>query len=134
MRRQLIAAVAAGSLALSGLAATPAAAWGEREQDVLALILGLGIAGAILNDAQRKDRRHGSGSSGRRIPAACVYDIRTHQGLRSVVSRACAEDHVAARLPQECAFTIRSRGGGSRVVYGTRCLTDSGFRIEDARH
>ncbi|MCX7889395.1 MAG: hypothetical protein N2422_06640 [Rhodobacteraceae bacterium] len=134
MKRQLIAAVAAGSLALSGLAATPAAAWGEREQNALALILGLGIAGMIIDNANRDRRSHHSGSASRRIPGECVYDIRTGQGLRSVVSKSCVEDYALARLPSECAFTVRSHGGGNRVVYGTRCLKDNGFRIEDVRY
>jgi hypothetical protein len=156
MKRHLIAAVAALSVGLGGLTAAPAAA-GDDEKALL-LLLGLGAAGLIYQDAQRrkrgedpqvgrwnntwdqpghhgddwrKDRRHRPTRAV--IPGECVYDIRTGQGSRDVVSRGCAAEFGLTHLPADCAFDIRGNGG-TRTVYGARCLRDYGYRIEDARY
>ncbi len=57
MRNPIIATIAAAAIGLAGLTATPAAAWGEKEQNALALILGLGVAGAIIHEAEKKKKR-----------------------------------------------------------------------------
>jgi hypothetical protein len=131
MRNRIIATITAAAIGLGGLTATPAAAWGDREQNALALILGLGVAGAILHEAEKKKRKRQTPVSvpaQKIIPGECVYDIRTSAGLKSVVSRSCVAEFGLTRLPADCAFDVRSQSG-VRSVYGPRCLQDFGYRI-----
>jgi hypothetical protein len=134
MKNRLITAVAAAAVAVSGMSATPAAAWGEKEQNALALILGLGVAGAILNDMEDgKHRPKPTPARYKVIPSECVYEVKTRKGYRDVVSKSCVAEFGLKRLPAECAFDVRTRNG-TRTVFGPRCLQDFGYRIEDARY
>lgn len=157
MQTRLIAAVTALAVTLSGIGATPAVAWDQKEQRALALILGAVALGAIINNEDKKRSRpspvpapkyqpqpahqkpyhRGHGNDrwrNRTIPAECVYDVRTGEGRREVVSKACLSDFdFGRRLPAECAFEIRTERG-RREVYGPRCLEEFGYRIEDVRY
>lgn len=141
MKSRLIAAVAAASLALTSMAATPAQALSDRERDALKIIAGAVILGAIINEAQKdkKEKKRKRDPEpvryrNRIVPAACVYDVKSGKGRRDVVSRACMEDYgLARRLPADCAFEIRTNRG-NRLVYGPRCLEDYGYRIEGVRY
>lgn len=139
MKSRIIAAVAAGAVALSTALATPAAAWSEREQNALAAILGALAVGAIINDLDKDNnkRRHPPRNEpvrARVIPGECVYQVRTNRGMRDVVSPRCMDEFgLAHRLPAECAFDVRVKGK-NRTVYGPRCLGQYGWRVGEARY
>lgn len=143
MFRKLTATLAAAAVALTGITATPAFAIGEREEDILKLMLGAGAIALLVdraNDKKRQadhnryrhDYRHDA--RGRIIPGECVFDVRTRDGRRNVVGKRCVEQSgFRGRLPQDCAFQIRTNRGPT-TVYGQRCLRDRGYRIEAARY
>jgi hypothetical protein len=163
MKSRLIAAVTAAAVALGGLAATPADAWSKREQDALKIILGAAAVGVIINQLDKQDRndrarrapvhdapfgyddgyyrdrgdwrRHDDRQVRRshRVPEECVYDIRTSNGRRDVVSASCMRQFGLSRgLPRECAFEIRTRKGNT-PVYGPNCLESHGWRVAGRR-
>lgn len=73
-------------------------------------------------DEDRTRRSH-------RVPSECVYDIRTSDGRRDVVSASCMSQFGLSRsLPRECSFQIRTNGGRS-TVYGPNCLERYGWRV-----
>lgn len=160
MFRRLTASLAAAALALTAAFSTPAAAMSDKDRQLLTVLLGAAVVGAIIHDANKDrkkpapvTRRHddhfrfndwndrdwrGQGWRGNRwgqrtIPAGCVISIRGAGGRREVVSARCLKDAGLRRdLPAECAFDIEA-GWGSRRVYGTRCLRQNGFRIAGTR-
>lgn len=68
-----------------------------------------------------------------RVPAECVYDVRTSNGWRDVVSASCMRQFGLSRdLPRECSFQIRTNGGRS-TVYGPNCLESHGWRVAGRR-
>jgi len=139
MKSRIVAAVAVAALALGSITATPAAALGKNERDALKFALGAVALGLIIkeiddNKKKKKGKHRYGAHGGKVIPEACVYDIRTRDGLREVVSARCvAEFGVSGRLPEACAFDIRT-DGGHRTVYGPRCLREYGYRVGDARY
>jgi hypothetical protein len=137
MQSRIITVIAAAAIGLTGLTATPAAAWGEKEQNALALILGLGVAATIIHEAEKSKKRKPqtpvSAPARKVIPGECVYDINTSAGRKSVVSRSCVTEFGLTRLPADCAFDVRS-ASGVRTVYGPRCLQDFGYRIGGGRY
>lgn len=77
----------------------------------------------------RYDDNRYRNSRSQRIPSECIYDVRTSDGRRDVVSASCMREFGLSRsLPQECAFQIRTNGGRS-TVYGPNCLSRYGWRI-----
>ncbi|MEI2805742.1 hypothetical protein [Albidovulum sp.] len=159
MFRRLAASLAAAALMLATVLPTPAAAMSDKDRQLLTVLLGAAVVGAIIHDANKDKRkpapvtrRHdqfrydnwndrdwrGQGWQGdrwgqRAIPAECVISIRGAGGRREVVSARCLKEAGLRRdLPAECAFDIDA-GWGSRKVYGTRCLRQNGFRIAGNR-
>lgn len=158
MFRRLAASLATAALLLVSALPTPAAAMSDKDRQLLTILLGAAVVGAIIHDAN-KDRkkpapvsRHddrfrfndwndrdwrGGGWQGdhrrhRTIPAECVISIRGAGGRHEVVSARCLNEAGIRRgLPAECAFNIDA-GWDSRRVYGTRCLRQNGFRIAGA--
>ncbi len=83
------------------------------------------------NDWGRRDDRRTRRSH--RVPSECVYDIRTSDGWRDVVSASCMRSLGLSRaLPRECAFEVRTRRGNT-VVYGPNCLERRGWRVAGRR-
>lgn len=87
----------------------------------------------------KDDRRHDKWDRDHRdarraLPAACAFDIRTHNGRSVVLGKACLQERFdnARRLPRSCEFPVRTRNG-VRDVYGARCLEQNGYRIEARR-
>jgi len=154
VKTRLIALVSAAALALG--AAAPASALNEREQNALALILGAVAIGAIVNDANKNNRRtppvvsrygddrwyddrHDDGRDRwnkkhrRAIPAQCSFQVRGNYGRRDVVSARCLSEFGMGRdLPRNCAFDVRARRE-TRRVYGARCLMENGYKIAGLR-
>ena len=152
MKRQMIAAITATALVLSGFVAEPASA--KNKNDVLKLLLGAAAVGLLLqqlNGAQarpagvpaptRRSNRNdndwnddGYMSQARTIPAECLIEVESNGRLREVVSARCLTAFgVAERIPDNCAFDIRT-SAGRRTVYGPQCLRDYGYRVEAARY
>lgn len=78
------------------------------------------------SDQHRSRRSH-------RVPAECVYEVRTSNGWRDVVSSSCMRQFGLSRsLPRECGFQIRTNGGRS-TVYGPNCLERYGWRVVGRR-
>ena len=157
MTRKLIATIAAAAIALSGFTATPAAAMDDRE--VIKLLLGAAAVGVLVNELNKKNKKEIAAESAYRnnnvyryddnrydnntrnarvnrnrvIPSSCVFDIRTRNGNRDVVSGNCVErSDFRGNLPKDCKFEIR-RDGRKQTVYGASCLRDRGIRIASAR-
>ncbi|MDP2740472.1 MAG: hypothetical protein Q8O82_17605 [Pseudorhodobacter sp.] len=151
--KRLTLLTTAAAVALTSLVATPAAALGQREKDVIGLLLGLAVIGTIANEIDRSHRTQPQPQPQPRwypqpqpqpyrptppiyrsdrityLPAACVRSVRLNSGRHDVVSAQClSEQGVRATLPVTCAFDIRTDWGLQRV-YGTQCLSDAGFRV-----
>ena len=143
MLKSLVATALAATLALGTMAA-PARA---DRAETLRTIAGLAALAVIANEIARQNQkdkvnrgkqyyyddrpepRHW-GHDIRVLPGACAFDIRTHDGDRQVLGKACLRDQFdeARRLPERCEFTIRTQRG-PRQVYGANCLRDAGYRI-----
>lgn len=161
MFRRLTMSLAAVALALTTALPTPAAAMSDKDRQLLTLLLGAVVVGAIVHDANKKKKKSAPQVSrnyhdhawrddddhdddwrdwrrdhrwrNRTVPAECVFSLRGGYGRRDVVSARCLEEYGMRRnLPGECAFNIDA-GWGSRKVYGTRCLRQNGYRIAGAR-
>ena len=85
------------------------------------------------NNRYDNNSRSSRANRNRVIPQACVFDIRTRNGYRDVVSGHCVErSNFRGNLPKDCKFQVR-RNGRSQTVYGANCLRDRGIRIASAR-
>lgn len=147
MKRYLIAAVAALSLALAG--AAPAEAKDKKNNDVLKLLLGAAAVGLVLNQmnggklfAPSRNRTSYDndyvpprlGKPERLIPGECATDVTINGRLREVISDRCVREFgLSDRLPAQCAFDIRT-SAGTRRVYGPQCLSDYGYRVATIRY
>lgn len=153
--KRFVLMTAAAAIALTSITATPAAALGQREKNVLGLLLGLAVIGTIANEIDKSHRTPQPAPQPQPrwqpqpqpqptyrptppvyrsdrityLPATCLRTVRLNSGAHEVVSAQClSEQNVAARLPISCAFDIRTDWGLQRV-YGTECLSDAGFRV-----
>lgn len=140
MKRQLIAATAALSLALPGMS-SPALA---KDKDLLKLLLGAAAVGLVLNELNggqlfRSGRApatydHETDVPFRRkadnlIPGECAMALTVNGRVREVVSDRCVREFgLDRKLPAECAFDIRT-SAGTRRVYGPQCLSDYGYKV-----
>ncbi len=147
MKRHMIAAAAALSLALSGMAA-PAAAKDRKDDQLLKLILGAAAIGLVMNQMnggqlfgpkpapapQPAPQPLPSYQTQRLIPGECAMDVMVGGRLRQVVSASCAREFgLTARLPAECAFDLQTTAG-VRSVYGPQCLSGYGYRVAQIRY
>jgi hypothetical protein len=140
MTRSLIAAIAALSLALGGVTATPARADNSELGRVLAGIALIAIIGAAINEGNRPQAEPAPQPPYgyppmryRALPTACIESFDTRYGEERLFMRRCLERNYryAAWLPQECLTSVRTRHG-YREGYEPRCLRRAGFRW-DAR-
>lgn len=146
----LAATIALGAL---GASASPAAALGKQDKQVLGALIGLGVLAAIVDSANdkrqaapvtrhdddrwrpappRRDDWRKPARVDRRymIPAQCVEQLRLRGKRHEVVSETCLTRHrVEARLPRACRFDIRQSHGARKTVYGRNCLEQEGFRV-----
>lgn len=148
MKRHLIAATAALSLALSGLTAGPVAAKDRKSDDLVKLLLGAAAVGLILNEMNggrlfQPNRARTAPDPyvppfgrepERLIPGECAMDVKINGRWREVISERCVREFgLSRRLPAECAFDIRAEAGVRRV-YGPQCLGDHGYRVATIRY
>jgi len=158
MIRKFTATIAAGAIALTGFAATPAQALDEGE--TLRLLLGVGalaaIASAAHNKNKDKDRNKDSvkinawpndpyyngnvqvkpyqqqGVKTRRratLPAKCETVVPTRRGDQRFFGEPCLKrSGFHAKLPQKCAKTL-DFGRREVKAYGKTCLQKQGYRV-----
>ncbi|MBI1417032.1 MAG: hypothetical protein GC146_07410 [Limimaricola sp.] len=142
MKKTLLAGVAAASLALSGLSATPAFA--DSGTQARNLIIGLGalaIIGAAINDSRshaapaparpaptRPDR------FSRALPAQCLDRVDTRHGVVRLFDPSCLRANYAGarHLPDNCMEVVRGRYGRERG-YDPQCLAAAGYSVEAQR-
>ena len=149
LKSRLTALVAAVAIAIGGVGvtATPAAALGKNEREVLGALAGVAALALIIDGVSRNsnasrsrghdqwdNRRDGRWNSknnrdNRLVPAECVTQIRVDRRSRDVVAERCLRrEGFDRRLPEACAFDIRT-DSGRRTVYGLNCLRDKGYRL-----
>lgn len=149
---RLVAGLTAIVMALALVAATSTPARADRQSDNLAKALAaIAVIGIIANQASkdrgddrvdvhqppRPDRPrydpprggHGHGKPPR-VPSACAIEIDSaHSRTVTVFGERCLrEEGFSARLPQDCARSVRIYGQRDRI-YSEQCLRDAGFRI-----
>lgn len=134
----LIAALGAASL----LPATARAE--ERGTDLRRLVAPALIVGAIAlyehdrrqREAARReaDRQPDLRSDGWLLPLSCLDRHRTNRGEVALFGVRCLEGRYphAARLPVECARTVRVQGR-LETGFDALCLRHEGFRVSDTR-
>jgi hypothetical protein len=145
--KRFITFTAITAIALTSLTATPAAALGQNEKNVLGILLGLAVIGAVANDMER-NRQYNSArpaptpparpnppghsrweDRAAPLPASCLRTVRISSRNREVISAGCLEQQgVRTRLPNSCAVEVNT-DWGKQKVYTTSCLTDAGYRI-----
>ena len=65
------------------------------------------------------------------LPASCRVNIQLHgQKVRGFARGCLKRSNVNLRaLPRQCAYRVRNpHNGNMRVIYGSRCLRDQGYR------
>lgn len=143
MKKTLLAGVAAASLALSGFAATPAAAdSGTQARDLIIGLGALAIIGAAINDS----RSHAApapilprtaprpGRVRRALPAQCLDRVRTRHGPVRLFDPSCLRANYAGarHLPRRCMEVVRGRFGRERG-YDPQCLRAAGYTVGPRR-
>lgn len=124
--KRLTAAIAIAAIALSGLVATPAAALGKRDKQLLGAIAGAVTLGIILNEL------NDNGSSRRNTRPAPPRDNRDWNWEdRNRNDRVWRDDDKWRKdhrmtLPGACVMSVKTRQG-RREVLGARCLKRKGL-------
>lgn len=147
MRHTFIATVLSLSLAATTFSVTPVRA----DEDVLKVIAGLAVIGAIAKVAHDRDKRkaarvsrtqqqpvyqqprrstkaHHPHRHAKIAPQNCLRSQWTHRGERKVYGARCIQQNVQAQLPQNCLRQSNSNSG-PRYFYTQRCLSNHGWRI-----
>ena len=160
--RTLITPVVIGAVAVAGASATQARADGE---DIAKALLALGAIAVIANqiDKNKSSASAGTTVSTRHsndrvvtlpntrpqvhrdkhrlryaLPVNCLRTYNAARGERQLFSGRCLSrvDHKLAKLPRDCAYTVRGNRGVIGKAYGPRCMARHGFyQIDDrGRH
>ena len=144
MKRAFIASVLSLSLAATTISVAPARA----NEDVLKVIAGLAVIGAIAkihNDKkkqqvsrshkqpvyqqpQRARKAHRPQGHAKVAPQQCLRSQWTHRGERQVYGARCIQQNARVTLPQNC-LRQSSSNSGPRYFYTQRCLSNHGWRI-----
>ncbi len=136
---KLVAVLAAASIAVAGLGATPAQAGGKDAARTLAVIAGVLLLGKVISDNNKKRRRRHAATPapqpnvyyGNTLPLQCVRWVDSDRGAYRVLGKRCIENRVGAiQLPRSCKRIFWGANGRQRTGYGRRCLLNSGYRIE----
>ncbi|WP_299193622.1 hypothetical protein [uncultured Litoreibacter sp.] len=145
MKRTFLASILSVSLAATSLTATTAPA--QADEDVLKVIAGLVVLGAIANQVKQNKqsrqtvtrtydsfgngpRKHQHRSPVRQYkvaPQRCIRETWTHRGQREVYGARCMQRHANAQLPQKCLRQNKTNSG-PRYFYAKRCLRNQGWR------
>lgn len=158
MYRKFITTIAAASVALTALGATPAFA--DRDDDLgraLAAVFGVAVIGAIIHDNKKKKkahrvqrREHQPAHTPPRIrdrtyvdpkplprkvrrkllPQHCLRSFDTRRGSVQMFPRRCLERSYSfiSHLPQQCATRVRT-DHGRLGGWDARCLRQSGYQL-----
>lgn len=149
MKRTFIASVLSFALVATSFTAAPARA----DEDVLKVIAGLVVLGAIAKAVDdRKDRKAARVARSHQQPAYqqprkhrhqkvlrqqrrakaapqhCLRNQWTHRGERQVYGARCMQKNARAQLPQNCLRQAKTNSG-PRYFYTKRCLSNNGWRI-----
>lgn len=127
MFRRLTASLATAALVLATALPTPAAAMSDKDRQLLTLLLGAAVVGAIIHDAN-KDRKKPAPVS--RHDDRFRFDDWNDRDWNDRDWRGgdWRGDHRRHRtVPAECVISIRG-AGGRREVVSARCLSEFGIR------
>jgi len=134
MKKYLTGGVLVAAMTLSGMTATPALADNDDRNRILLGLAALAVIGvAVSRHNEREAERDAREAAARRVlPRYCLQPFDTRQGQVAIFEEHCLNADYAhvARLPAECAVTIRSRG---YYIDGfdPRCLHDAGYTVSD---
>jgi hypothetical protein len=132
-----IAAILALALALSepvlaqGQAERRHAATERGSNGVVMGLAALAVLGLAIHAARDDDDDNDDEDERPRVPARCLVDWSTRDGAVALYDADCLnlEYRAAARLPLDCAVTVRSHG---RFVSGFSpdCLREEGWQLQ----
>lgn len=148
MSLKFIGLIAAVSIAVTSIGASPARADEEDVARALAAILGVAVIAKVIKD--RKDDREVSRrrpgvveprplprrvDRGKRklLPQRCFRNFDSRRGVYRGFGERCLHRHFryANRLPESCLIRVRGNRG-PRFAYEARCMRNHGYRL--ARH
>ena len=151
MKRSIIAATMALSLALTSVSAAPAYA-GDRDNDLAKFLAGftaLVIIGAALDDHNNKKKKRRDevhryqpyqdpapkyqprrGERSKVLPGYCMRRVETNNGSRRLLGKRCLRNNYdfVNRLPSSCKREVRT-DRGLRRGYSPKCLKRNGYEI-----
>lgn len=151
MKRSIIAATMAFTLALTTVGAAPAYA-GDRDSDLAKFLAGftaLVIIGAALDDHNNKKKKRKNDvhryqpyqdpapkyvprqrTRNKVLPGYCMRRVETQNGSRRLMGGRCLRNNYdfANRLPSSCKRDVRT-DRGVRRGYSPKCLKRNGYEI-----
>ncbi len=150
--RHFIATIAALAIAITGFSAAPARAGDDDVAKALAVILGLAVVGAAINNRNddKKARQHvyvpprAKPNRGhvaphhqprhvdrKLLPQQCLFNLRTDGGhsIQGFGHRCLSRNYQYTNsLPRECTRRVQTRHGYG-YAYGARCMTQRGYQL-----
>lgn len=126
--RRLTMFMAAGAMALAGLAGSAAPARSDTAEDLLRLFLGI-AAVAVVVRAIDENRRPPTHLGRWELPEACLETVRIRGRTVDVYNARCLQRAGKRGLPQRCEAQMRT-DRGHRPGYVARCLYDAGYYPE----
>ena len=140
MKRQIISALIATSVALGALAPAPAIAGNDDLKRLLGGIATVVILGATIDHLRDKRQRpntaahvvrrpHKTTPPAKIVPAACFRRIYNRKGSHHIYGNQCLNQHMrnVNRLPNVCSIRLRTKDG-LRNGFSAPCLRNHGWR------
>lgn len=126
MFRRLTASLAAAALMLATALPTPAAAMSDKDRQLLTVLLGAAVVGAIIHD-QNKDKKKAAKVTRRHDDFRFDDWNDRDWNDRDWHGKDWRGDRWRQRtVPAECVISVRG-AGGRRDVVSARCLKDAGI-------
>jgi hypothetical protein len=130
--RRLKLIMAAGTIALAGLATSAAPARSQTSDELIRLLLGAAAVAVVVRAIDTSSSR----SRGARLPhgvlpAACMETVRMNRRHVDVYHTGCLGWYAIDRLPRRCEVQIRT-DRGRRSYHVAQCLHESGWRPQYA--
>ena len=133
IRRALTSTLAAGAVALAGIAAPkPAAA----NDDLIKFLLGATALAVVVHAAKKGNAQvhvHTPAPQARTLPAHCQETFRIKHRDVQVYNAHCLQQAQIHNLPDRCYEVVRTNHG-NRGIYRGQCLTDAGWRVDRGDH
>lgn len=126
--RRLTMIVAAGAMALTGIAASATPARSDTGEDLLRLFLGI-AAVAVVVRAIDESRRPPSDLGRWVLPDACMETVRVRGRTVDVYNARCLQRAGMHGLPHRCETNMRT-DRGQRRGFVAQCLYEAGYRPE----